>query len=129
MMLEQLYQFRFDLYNALPKRADAAFNLLDALASRPEAKSVVEIGLSSHFWGVFFGKHRNELTLEDIYGNFKQRFDLERFFDLANSGEYRAREQRSCSLAKQHSLPRIIPEGLRNRVCTVDSTSPSNEPL
>jgi len=27
-----------------------------------------------------FGKHRNELTLEDIYENFKQRFDLEHFF-------------------------------------------------
>jgi len=48
-MLEQLSQFRFDLYNALPKRADAALDLLDALASTPSAKSVVELSLSPHF--------------------------------------------------------------------------------
>jgi hypothetical protein len=49
MMITQLSQFRLDLYNTLPRRADAVLNLIDSLASTPAAQSVVELSLSELF--------------------------------------------------------------------------------
>jgi hypothetical protein len=49
MMINQLSQFRIDLYNVLPHRADAVINLIDSLASTPSAQSVVELSLSEFF--------------------------------------------------------------------------------
>ena len=45
----QLQQFRQDLYNFLPYRADALLDLIDALASNNNARSVVELSLNSLF--------------------------------------------------------------------------------
>jgi len=47
--IAQLQQFRAELYQLLPARADALLDLLDALASRPQARSPVELSLSSLF--------------------------------------------------------------------------------
>jgi len=47
--ITQLQQFRAELYQLLPARADALLDLLDALASSPNARSVVELSLSSLF--------------------------------------------------------------------------------
>jgi hypothetical protein len=48
-MLQQLSRFRSGLYQALPKRADAALDLVDALASTPSAHSVIELSQSEPF--------------------------------------------------------------------------------
>jgi hypothetical protein len=42
-------QFREKLYRSLVKRADSGLELLDALCSQPNARSVVELSLSPHF--------------------------------------------------------------------------------
>jgi hypothetical protein len=48
-MLNQLEQFRNDLYEWLPHRADALMDLLDALSSNTTARSVVELSLNPCF--------------------------------------------------------------------------------
>lgn len=45
----QFVQFRQRLYQNFRKRADSAMDLLDALCSTPDARSVVELSLSPHF--------------------------------------------------------------------------------
>jgi hypothetical protein len=48
-MLTQLEQFRNDIYEWLPHRADALMDLLDALSSNTTARSVVELSLNPFF--------------------------------------------------------------------------------
>jgi len=45
----QFVQFREQVYQNFTKRADSAMELLDALCSTPNARSVVELSLSPHF--------------------------------------------------------------------------------
>lgn len=45
----QFVQFREQVYQNFTKRADSAMELLDALCSMPNARSVVELTLSPHF--------------------------------------------------------------------------------
>ena len=45
----QFTQFQEGLYRALPKRADSGMELLNALCSTPNARSVVELSLSPQF--------------------------------------------------------------------------------
>lgn len=45
----RLQQFRQNLYNFFPHRADAVMELIDALASNTSARSVVELSLSPLF--------------------------------------------------------------------------------
>lgn len=47
--ISQLQQFREELYQLLPTRADALLDLLDALSGSPNARSVVELSLSPLF--------------------------------------------------------------------------------
>ena len=44
--IEQLKQFRQQLYTSIPYRADATMDLLDALSSNTTAHSVVELSLN-----------------------------------------------------------------------------------
>lgn len=48
-MLNQLEQFRNDIYEWFPHRADALMDLLDALSSNTNARSVVELSLNPFF--------------------------------------------------------------------------------
>ena len=45
----QLQQFREELYRALPRRADATMDLVDALSANTHARSVVELSLAPQF--------------------------------------------------------------------------------
>ena len=45
----QLEQFRLTLYQKVPNRADAVMELVDAVSSTPEAKSVAEYSLAPSF--------------------------------------------------------------------------------
>ena len=45
--ISQLKQFRQELYEAFDHRADALMELLDALSSTPNARSVAELSLES----------------------------------------------------------------------------------
>ena len=47
--ISQLQQFREELYHLVDHRPDALMDLLDALASTPDARSVVELSLSPLF--------------------------------------------------------------------------------
>lgn len=47
--ISQIQQFRQELYEIFDLRADALMELLDALSSSPNARSVVELSLSPHF--------------------------------------------------------------------------------
>ena len=47
--ISQLKQFRQELYEAFDHRADALMELLDALSSTPQARSVAELSLSPFF--------------------------------------------------------------------------------
>jgi len=47
--ISQLEQFRQELYEAFDLRRDALMELIDALSSTPDARSVVELSLSSFF--------------------------------------------------------------------------------
>lgn len=47
--ISQLQQFREELYRLLPARRDALLDLMDALSSSPNARSVVELSLSPLF--------------------------------------------------------------------------------
>jgi hypothetical protein len=46
---QTLTQFRNEVYRALPRRADATMDLIDALAANTTARSVVELSLSPWF--------------------------------------------------------------------------------
>lgn len=48
-MRTQLEQFRLELYERIPSRADAVMDLVDALSSNTTARSVVELSLSAPF--------------------------------------------------------------------------------
>ena len=47
--IRNLEQFRYGLYQNLDNRADAVMELLDAMCSAPDAKTVVEYSLSPAF--------------------------------------------------------------------------------
>ncbi|MCP4696877.1 MAG: hypothetical protein GY862_08525 [Gammaproteobacteria bacterium] len=47
--IRQLQNFRQELYNLIPKRADAAMELIDSLSSDTEAGSVVQLSTNSLF--------------------------------------------------------------------------------
>ena len=63
--ISQLKQFRQELHGAFDHRADAVMELLDALSSTPNAKSVVELSLS-HFFRRQYG------SVFDAIANFFQ---------------------------------------------------------
>jgi len=47
--VSQLKQFRQEMYEAFDLRRDALMELVDALSSTPDARSVVELSLSPFF--------------------------------------------------------------------------------
>ncbi len=47
--IRHLQNFRRELYNLIPKRADAAMELIDSLSSDTEADSVVQLSENSLF--------------------------------------------------------------------------------
>jgi len=47
--ISQLDRFRWELYSSFDHRADALMELIDAVSSTPDARSVVELSLSSSF--------------------------------------------------------------------------------
>lgn len=62
-------RFRKALYQNFNKRADTLMDLLDAMCSMPEARSVVEYSLASCFprsYSTVF-KAVNEMKLEDLW--------------------------------------------------------------
>jgi hypothetical protein len=63
--IEQLKQFRQQLYTSIPYRADATMDLLDALSSNTTAHSVVELSLNPHF-------RRNYKSVYDSIQHFHQ---------------------------------------------------------
>jgi hypothetical protein len=63
--ISQLQQFREELYQLLPARPDALLDLLDALSSSPNARSVVELSLSPLF-------RREYSSVSDAIDNFFQ---------------------------------------------------------
>lgn len=64
-MTSNLAQFRIDLYDKLPYRADALLDLIDALAGNTFAGSVVELSLSSLF-------RREHSSVSDAIDHFFQ---------------------------------------------------------
>jgi len=83
----QMLQFRQNLYNFFPYRADALLDLVDALASNTNARSVVELSLSPLF-------RREYSSVHDAIDNFF----------VATSTETVAQERR----AKEQELVRLI---------------------
>jgi hypothetical protein len=63
--IEQLKQFRQKLYTSIPYGADATIELLDALSSNTNAKSVVELSLNPCF-------RRNYKSIYDSIQHFHQ---------------------------------------------------------
>ncbi len=49
LVIRHLQNFRQELYNLIPKRADAAMELTDSLSSNTEAGSVVMLSMNSLF--------------------------------------------------------------------------------
>ncbi len=49
MPIEDLKQFRQEVYEFFPIRSDALLELLDSLSSNITARSIVELSLSPHF--------------------------------------------------------------------------------
>jgi len=64
-IISQLQQFREELYQLLPARRDALMDLLDALASSPQTRSVVALSLSPLF-------RREYGSVSDAIDNFFQ---------------------------------------------------------
>ena len=60
-----LTQFRSELYESLPYRADAILDLIDALASNTTAHSAIELSLNPLF-------RRQHSSLPDAIDNFFQ---------------------------------------------------------
>lgn len=55
--ITQLKQFRLELHSSFEHRADALMDLVDALSSTPNARSVVELSLSALFRREYSGVH------------------------------------------------------------------------
>jgi hypothetical protein len=68
--LEQLKQFRQQLYSSFASRGDTIMDLLDALSSNTTAKSVVELSLNSFFrrgyGSVYDGIHQFSIGVESV---------------------------------------------------------------
>jgi len=64
---ENLNQFRTTLYQTFPNRADTLFELVDAISSTPDAKSVVEYSLADCFRRSYSSlfKAVNEIKIEE----------------------------------------------------------------
>ena len=119
-MLEQLSQFRLELYNVLPHRADATLDLIDSLASTPSAKSIVELSLAEHF-------RRKHTSLYDTVENFfkptspqkmtEERWDFQKDLLRLRTSYLPKPIQRKFSLfgVDSVSLPRLYAETLEDR--------------
>ncbi|MFQ5631742.1 MAG: hypothetical protein ACE5I1_23465 [bacterium] len=70
-MVQQLFQFRSELYQALTKRTDAALDLVDALASIPSARSVIDLSQSEPF-------RRGFSSVYDAIENFNKTSSIEK---------------------------------------------------
>jgi hypothetical protein len=88
----QMQQFRQDLYNFLPQRADALLDLVDALASNSNARSVVELSLSPLFRRAYSSVH-------DAIDNFF----------VATSSETAGPERRAQEQALVHLIAPHLP--------------------
>ncbi len=84
--ITQLQQFRQELYHLLPARRDALLDVLDALCSSPEARSVVELSLNPLF-------RRGYSSLTDAIDQFFQARD-----PAQEAAERRAWEQQVAQL-------------------------------
>ena len=62
-IISQLQLFRGELYQLIKARPDALLDLLDALSSNPNARSVVELSLSRLF-------RREYSSISDAIDNF-----------------------------------------------------------
>jgi len=69
--ISQLEQFRQELYEAFDLRRDALMELIDALSSTPEARSVVELSLSPFF-------RRGYSSVHDAIAHFFQPSEAEK---------------------------------------------------
>jgi len=86
MKTQQLTEFRDQVYRALPHRADATMDLLDALASNTTARSVVELSLSPAF-------RRGHASVFDAIDAFFAPTDV-RIDDEAERGQLEQRLRR-----------------------------------
>lgn len=80
---EELKQFRTELYSALPHRADATMDLLDALTGNTHARSVVELSLSAQFrrgHGSVHDAIDAFFAPQDVHREERERRALERTF-------------------------------------------------
>jgi hypothetical protein len=84
--LEQLKQFRQQLYSSLAYRGDTIMDLLDALSSNTTAKSVVELSLNPPF-------RRGYVSVYDGIQHFSQSVGVE-----TTAEERRAQEQQLMQL-------------------------------
>ena len=106
--IEQLKQFRQQFYNSIPYRTDAIMELLDALSSNTNAKSVVELSLNPRF-------RRNYKSVYDSIQHFHQPSHSE-----PNDEERRIHEQKLMRLIGSY-LPE--PQHQRFWLLGVDVTS------
>lgn len=90
--ISQLQQFREELYQLLKARPDALLDLLDALSSSPNARSVVELSLSSLF-------RREYSSVSDAIDNFFQ----------ASSPEEADEERRAWEKELARLIGRFLP--------------------
>lgn len=106
--IEQLKQFRQQLYTSIPYRADATMEVLDALSSNANAQSVVELSLNPSF-------RRNYKSVYDV---------IEHFFEPShsepNTEERQIHEQQLMRLISSY-LPE--PQHQRFWLLGVDVTS------
>jgi len=91
--IAQFKQFRQEIYDAFDHRADALMELLDALSSTPDARSVVELSLSSFF-------RRGYGSAYDAIAHFFQASDPEKAIE-----EQRAWEQKLLRLKVAYLSP------------------------
>ena len=70
-MLTQLEQFRNEVYNWFPHRADALMDLLDALSSTTTARSVVELSLHPLFRRSYSSVHDGIENLFVASGHYR----------------------------------------------------------
>ena len=62
-IIQQLIKFRNKLYEIIPKRRDAIFELIDALSTNIQADSVVQLSLNPHH-------RRSYNSIHDAVENF-----------------------------------------------------------
>lgn len=96
--ISQLQQFRQELYQLLPARRDTVLDLLDALCSSPQARSVVELSLSPLF-------RREYGSLSDAIAHFFQ----------AKRPEQAEAERRAWEQELTRLIGRYIPEPQQRR--------------